>query len=74
MVGFFDQLMTYQILLDILYENQRYQDMLDVVEKIKTRQVEGHRYPRNVIVLAMAACYKLVRYFIFEHLVHYFLN
>lgn len=52
--------MTYQILLDLLYENKQYQDVLDTVYLIAERQVEGHTYPKNVIVLAMAACYKMV--------------
>lgn len=57
--GFFDQLISYQLLLDLLYETGRYQDILDTFDIIKSRQVEGGRYPKHVFVLALAACYKL---------------
>lgn len=56
--GFFDQPISYQILLDLLYKEKRYQDVLDTFENIKQRQVFGGRYRGNVIVLAFAACYK----------------
>jgi pentatricopeptide repeat domain-containing protein 2 len=76
--GFFDQLVSYQILLDLLYESGRYQDILDTYKIIKDRQVsnpissgifqqfpliplqiQGGRYPKHVLVLTFAACYKL---------------
>ncbi|EFA06421.2 pentatricopeptide repeat-containing protein 2, mitochondrial [Tribolium castaneum] len=57
--GIFDQLITYQILLDLLYENGKYQEILDTFEVIKGRQLEGTKYPRNSVVLVMAACYKM---------------
>ncbi|KAG5897775.1 hypothetical protein JTB14_019993 [Gonioctena quinquepunctata] len=59
LTGFFDQLISYQILMDLLYENQQYQGILECVELIKGRQIEGSKYPRNIVVLAMAACYKM---------------
>src|SRR5699024_1301621 len=58
--GFFDQLITYQILMDLLYEKGKFQEMLEAFDIIKSRQIEGAKYPRNSVVLAMAACYKLV--------------
>lgn len=57
--GFFDQLISYQLILDMLFTNKRYQDVLDTFEIIKSRQVQGGRYPKHVIVLALGACYKL---------------
>lgn len=57
--GFFEQLITYQLLLDLLYEHKMYKEMLTTYEKIQSRQIEGTKYPRNIIVLLMAACYKL---------------
>ncbi|CAH1102315.1 unnamed protein product [Psylliodes chrysocephalus] len=57
--GFFDQIISYQLLLDLLFENQKYEEMLECVDLIKEKQLEGIRYPRNVVVLTMAACYKL---------------
>lgn len=37
--GFFDQLISYQLLLDLLFNSKRYQDVLDTFEIIKSRQV-----------------------------------
>lgn len=41
MDGFFDQLSSYQILVDMLYEKGRYQDVRDVFNIIKSRQIQG---------------------------------
>ncbi|ENN72972.1 pentatricopeptide repeat-containing protein 2, mitochondrial [Dendroctonus ponderosae] len=57
--GIFEQTISYQLLLDLLYENQKYQEILDLFEIITDKQVEGLKYPRHAVVLAMAACYKL---------------
>lgn len=57
--GFFDQLISYQILLDMLFVHERYQDVLDTYDVIKSRQVQGGRFPKHVLVLTLAACYKL---------------
>lgn len=59
MEGFFDQLMSYQILLDLLFENKKYQEVLDTFDNIKARQIQGGRYPKHVVVLVFAACYKM---------------
>lgn len=60
MQGFFDQLMSYQLLLDLLYENARYDDVIETFELIKSKQIQGTKYPKNIVVLTMAACYKQV--------------
>ncbi|CAG9860819.1 unnamed protein product [Phyllotreta striolata] len=57
--GFFDQIISYQLLLDLLYENEKYNEVLECFQFIKEKQLEGVRYPKNVVVLTMAACYKL---------------
>jgi len=36
-----------------------YQEVLDIFEVIKSKQVQGTRFPRNVSVLVFAACYKM---------------
>ncbi|XP_037046671.1 pentatricopeptide repeat-containing protein 2, mitochondrial-like [Bradysia coprophila] len=56
--GFFDQLVTYQILCDMLYEHGRYQDVIDVYEAIRSKQIQGGTNPRYVVTLVFAACYK----------------
>ncbi|XP_021943811.1 pentatricopeptide repeat-containing protein 2, mitochondrial [Folsomia candida] len=57
--GFFDQLATYQVLCDLLYNNAMYQEVIDVFEIVKSKQVQGTKYPRNVLVIVFASCYKL---------------
>ncbi|GJQ78442.1 hypothetical protein Trydic_g11561 [Trypoxylus dichotomus] len=57
--GFFDQLISYQLLCDLLYENQKYSEILDCFNFIKNKQVEGSKYPRNIVVIAFAACYRM---------------
>lgn len=59
LAGFFDQYMSYQLLLDLLYENQKYKELLEAFDIIKEKQLEGHKYPKNVIVLVLAACYRM---------------
>ncbi|KAK9873225.1 hypothetical protein WA026_021717 [Henosepilachna vigintioctopunctata] len=56
---FFNQLMTFQIYLDLLFENQMYKEILQEFESILNRQIEGAMFPRNSVVLVFAACYKL---------------
>ena len=63
--GFFDQLISYQLLLDLLYEQKRYQNVLDMFDVIKSRQVQGGRFPKHVLVITFAACYKMVIYSVY---------
>lgn len=58
MDGFFDQMMSYQILLDLLYVKGRYADVRSTYDIIKQRQLEGARYPKHCMVLVLGACYK----------------
>jgi len=58
--GFFEQLASYQILCDLLFVNEMYDDILKVFETIKSKQIQGQRFPRNVVILIFGACYKLV--------------
>lgn len=58
--GFFDQLISYQILLDLLYENKKYNEVLEAFELIKAKQIEGMKYPKNAVVLVYASLYKMV--------------
>lgn len=59
MEGFFDQLISFQLLLDMLYENKRYNEVLELFDFIRSKQVQGARYPKHSVVLAFAACYRL---------------
>lgn len=57
---FFDQIASYQVLMDLLYKNQMYDEVMQVMDMVKDKQIAGSRFPRNVVVLAMAAAYKKV--------------
>lgn len=57
--GFFDQVITYQILLDLLFERGQYQEILDTFDIIQSRQLQGARYPKHVLILVFAGCYKM---------------
>ncbi|XP_050460443.1 pentatricopeptide repeat-containing protein 2, mitochondrial-like [Cataglyphis hispanica] len=56
--NFFDQLISYQILLCLLYKHGKYAEMRDVYDIIKTKNLDFGGYPRNSLILVMAACYK----------------
>lgn len=58
--GFFDQLASFQILCDLLYSNKMYDEVLEVFEIVKQKQLQMTKYPRNVMVLVFASLYKLV--------------
>ncbi|XP_037562680.1 pentatricopeptide repeat-containing protein 2, mitochondrial [Dermacentor silvarum] len=57
--GFFDQFSSYQIAMDLLFKEQRYQDVVDIFKSMQQKQLYGTKYPRECVVLALGACYKL---------------
>lgn len=60
--NFFDQLISYQILLSLLYKHGKYTDMRDVYDIIKNKHMNIDGYPRNALILVMAACYREVTF------------
>ncbi|KAL0820494.1 hypothetical protein ABMA28_006357 [Loxostege sticticalis] len=56
--GFFDQLVSYHILLDLLYCHEMYDEMYRVFEKVKETQINMTKFPKYPVVLILAACYK----------------
>lgn len=67
--NFFDQMISYQILLCLLYKHGKYSEMRDVYNIIKSKNLDGD-YPRNSLILVLAACYKEVRFPIKEIKLH----
>ncbi|XP_043200268.1 pentatricopeptide repeat-containing protein 2, mitochondrial-like [Amphibalanus amphitrite] len=59
LTGFFDQLSSFVLLQDLLYRQGRYQEVLDTMEQVMQRQVQGARHPIDCIVLTLAACYQM---------------
>ncbi|XP_032686668.1 pentatricopeptide repeat-containing protein 2, mitochondrial-like isoform X2 [Odontomachus brunneus] len=56
--NFFNQFMSYQILLCLLYKHNRYSDIKEVFEIIKIKNATNNMFPKNSITMVMAACYK----------------
>ncbi|CAG9123777.1 unnamed protein product [Plutella xylostella] len=56
--GFFDQLISFQILLDLLYNHEMYEEMYKVFEKVQEKQINMTKFPKYPVVLVFAACYK----------------
>ncbi|KAI5709651.1 hypothetical protein M8J76_014154 [Diaphorina citri] len=57
--SFFAQNNSYQVLMDLLYNNGRYEDVVKVFDIVEARQNQGTRYPRSVVMLYVAALYKM---------------
>lgn len=57
--GFFDQISSYHIAMNLLFINERHQDVLDIYDMLRNKQLYGTRYPRDCVVLALGSCYKL---------------
>ncbi|XP_001604675.1 pentatricopeptide repeat-containing protein 2, mitochondrial [Nasonia vitripennis] len=56
--GFFDQIMSQQLLLDLLYNHGKYSDVRDVYDIIKTKNINGIVHPKNPFIIVMGACYQ----------------
>lgn len=60
--GFFDQVISYQLLMDMLYNHQRWADLRRVFDTIIASQplYQTSNYPRHIITLVLGGCYKEV--------------
>lgn len=60
LTSLFNQWASYQILLDMLYDKKRYNDVLETYQFIQENQIEGgNRFPKHAMVIVFASCYKL---------------
>ncbi|XP_015379944.1 PREDICTED: pentatricopeptide repeat-containing protein 2, mitochondrial-like [Diuraphis noxia] len=59
MDGFFNHLSSYQILMDLLFVNEKFDQILLVYKTIQDRQLQIAKFPKGVMMLVFAACYKL---------------
>lgn len=57
--SFFNQFASFHIAMNLLYQNKRYNDVLNVYEILKSRKVLATRFPKDPVVLVLASCYKL---------------
>lgn len=63
LTGMFDQMSSFVVVMDLLYENKQFERVLETMEIVKDRQLNGIKYPMDCVTLALAALYELVRYF-----------
>ncbi|KAL1463570.1 hypothetical protein WDU94_015310 [Cyamophila willieti] len=56
---FFTQNNSYHLLLDLLFKNEKYEDVVKVFDNIEARQSQGTRYPKSALILYLAALYKM---------------
>ncbi|XKL68458.1 hypothetical protein PGB90_003949 [Kerria lacca] len=65
--GFFDQLSSVIILMDLLYENKKYSDIIELYKTFRNKQLSFGKYPKSIMVLIFASCYKLNTAEIFDY-------
>jgi len=68
MDGFFNHLSSYQILMDLLFINGKFNEILSVYKSIQEKQLQIAKFPKGVMMLVFAACYKLVRFLFIYYL------
>ena len=51
---------SYQIALCLFYKNQMYEEMLNLLDRIIKERLTGMNYPKNCILLGLAAILTLV--------------
>lgn len=56
----FNQVTSFIVLLDLLYEHQLYEDVIEVFKEMIDRQLSMNRFNREAALIFFAACYKLV--------------
>ncbi|XP_065202287.1 pentatricopeptide repeat-containing protein 2, mitochondrial-like [Planococcus citri] len=59
MNGFFDQLSSHIVLMDLLFNNKMYYDVIDVYKIMVSKQLSFGTHPKSVMVLVFGAYYKL---------------
>ena len=59
-VGLFDQFTSYQIAMDLLLENKMYNEVIEVFKIVQQRNIQGSKYPKNPVILVMAAFFRMV--------------
>jgi len=52
--------------MDLLFINEKFDEILVVYKSIQEKQLQIAKFPKGVMMLVFAACYKLVR-LLFEY-------
>jgi len=59
LTGFFDQLKSYLLSMDLYFKSGMYQEVLQAFEELRSKQLADTKLPRDPMVLAAGACYKI---------------
>lgn len=59
-VTLFDQFMSYQIAMDLLLKNKMYNEVMEIFSIAQSRSIQDNKYPKNCVILAMAALCRMV--------------
>lgn len=57
--GFFDQLKSYLLCMDLYFKSNMYEQVLHAFDELQSKQLADTKYPRDPLVLAAGACYKI---------------
>ncbi|KAI1296775.1 Pentatricopeptide repeat-containing protein 2, mitochondrial [Halotydeus destructor] len=57
--GFFDQISSYLIVMNLLYKEKQYSRVLELFDLFQDAGVFEQRFPRDLVVLALASCYHI---------------
>ncbi|KFM72039.1 Pentatricopeptide repeat-containing protein 2, partial [Stegodyphus mimosarum] len=57
--GFFDQLKSYLLCMDLCFKNGEYDQILGFFKDMQNKQIAETKFPREAVVLTVGACYKL---------------
>ena len=58
---FFSQMSSYVVMMDMLFENGMYEEVLKLMSFVTEQQLGGFKYPMDCVTLSTATCLKLVR-------------
>ncbi|GAB6028537.1 hypothetical protein CHUAL_002684 [Chamberlinius hualienensis] len=57
--SFFDQISTYVLAMDILFKKEKYDEVVELFEQLKVKQLRSSTFHRDSVILYLAALYKL---------------
>ena len=60
---------SYVVAAHNLYQNGKYQGVIDLYENMRLKEMMDIKYPRDMVTLIAASCYKLV-WILFEAILH----
>lgn len=55
----FDQLTSYNTAMTLLYNHERYEDILQLFNEFQEKEIGEYRFPRDLLTIYIAACYKI---------------